>query len=100
MSAAGDSTPSRRLQQGVAAGLESEDTDPRWQEVTPSSAEWEDALHMVQSLDPPGVGAENLIDCLCLQLHRMLRITSWRIAGSLALDDLTKPSSTNRQDYR
>ena len=55
---------------GVASGIESEDSDPRWQEVTPSSAEWEDALHMVQSLDPPGVGAENLIDCLCIQLHR------------------------------
>ena len=56
---------------GVAAAFESaQDRDPRWDDVIPSSAEWEDALHMIQSLDPAGVGAENLIDCLCLQLHR------------------------------
>ena len=56
---------------GVAAAFESaQDRDPRWDEVIPSSTEWEDALHMIQSLDPAGVGAENLIDCLCLQLHR------------------------------
>lgn len=33
--------------------------------------ELEDALLAVQRLDPPGVGAENLCECLCLQLQRM-----------------------------
>ena len=30
-----------------------------------------DVLHIIQSLDPPGIGARNLRECLLLQLHRM-----------------------------
>jgi RNA polymerase sigma-54 factor len=32
---------------------------------------FEKALVVLRSMDPPGVGAENLSDCLCLQLERM-----------------------------
>lgn len=37
-------------------------------EATPQ--EVEEALHTVQSLDPPGIGARNLRECLLLQLER------------------------------
>src|SRR5208282_3354977 len=32
-------------------------------------AEMEEALRLVQKLDPPGVGARNLQECLLLQIH-------------------------------
>lgn len=32
-----------------------------------------DVLHIVQSLDPPGIGARTLQECLSLQLHRIPR---------------------------
>lgn len=38
-------------------------------DVTPD--EVEQTLRTVQSLDPPGIGARNLQECLSLQLHRM-----------------------------
>jgi RNA polymerase sigma-54 factor len=40
----------------------------RGQQVAVTSAQWEEALKMVQKLEPPGVGARNLEECLLLQL--------------------------------
>lgn len=40
-----------------------------WSEP-PTSEEFQYALEIVQSLDPPGVGARNLSECLLLQLRR------------------------------
>ncbi len=39
-------------------------------EAVSASAEVREALHVLQSLDPPGVGARNLRECLLLQLRR------------------------------
>ena len=47
---------------GVSKSIEAGRSDPRWEEVVPSSAEWEDALHLIQSFDPAGVGAADLVD--------------------------------------
>ena len=41
------------------------------QGVEATEQEMEDALQIVQSLDPPGIGARNLRECLLLQLNRM-----------------------------
>lgn len=41
------------------------------QGIEASDQEMEEALHIVQSLDPPGVGARNLRECLLLQLERL-----------------------------
>jgi RNA polymerase sigma-54 factor len=52
-------------------------------------AEAEEMLHIVQSLDPPGVGARNLQECLLLQLREAGREDT--LAGRLvreAFDDL------------
>ena len=38
-------------------------------EVNPD--EVEEVLHIIQQMDPPGVGARSLQECLSLQLHRM-----------------------------
>ena len=79
------------IARGIAEGIHSSESDPRLGEVTPSEAEWEDALHMVQSLDPAGVGAENLIDCLCLQLQRDPGDNQFEeMVVRLHLDDLAK----------
>lgn len=40
------------------------------QGIEASDAEMDDALRIVQSLDPPGIGARNLQECLLLQLQR------------------------------
>lgn len=40
------------------------------QGIETSEKEVEEALHLVQSLDPPGIGARNLQECLLLQLER------------------------------
>jgi RNA polymerase sigma-54 factor len=49
-------------------------------------AEFESALTLVQSLDPPGVGARNLRECLLLQLERLGRGTS--VAFRIVADHL------------
>lgn len=36
-----------------------------------SKAQYEQAVSVLQSLEPPGVGARNLSECLCIQLHRL-----------------------------
>lgn len=41
------------------------------QGIEASDNELEEALHVVQSLDPAGIGARNLRECLLLQLQRM-----------------------------
>ena len=41
------------------------------QGIEASGQEMEEALHIVQSLDPAGIGARNLRECLLLQLERM-----------------------------
>ena len=41
------------------------------QGIDASRGEVLDVLRIVQSLDPPGIGARNLQECLLLQLHRM-----------------------------
>ena len=40
------------------------------QGIETSDSEMEEALHIVQSLDPAGIGARNLRECLLLQLER------------------------------
>ncbi|MEO8147925.1 MAG: RNA polymerase factor sigma-54 [Bacteroidia bacterium] len=40
------------------------------QNIETDVAELEDVLKTIQTLDPPGVGARNLQECLLLQLHR------------------------------
>lgn len=41
------------------------------QGIETSSCEVEEVLHIIQSLDPPGIGARSLRECLLLQLQRM-----------------------------
>ena len=38
--------------------------------VTTSEQEVEEVLHVIQELDPPGIGARNLQECLLIQLQR------------------------------
>ena len=40
------------------------------QGVEVSPAEVEEVLHIIQQMDPPGIAARNLQECLSLQLHR------------------------------
>lgn len=40
----------------------------------PSAQTMNEALHVVQSLDPPGVGARNMQECLELQCRRLLEV--------------------------
>ena len=40
------------------------------QGIEATTGEVEEVLHIVQSLDPPGIGARNLQECLLLQLER------------------------------
>lgn len=56
-------------------------------------AEMERALSVVQSLEPAGIGARNLSECLCLQLKR--RVPVDRLALSIAADYL-EPLARNR----
>src|SRR5438128_4079126 len=51
----------------IAKGYEQEEAN-RGQQVSLPLAQWEEALKMVQKLEPPGVGARNLEECLLLQL--------------------------------
>jgi RNA polymerase sigma-54 factor len=51
----------------IAKGYEQEEAN-RGQQVAIPLTQWEEALKMVQKLEPPGVGARNLEECLLLQL--------------------------------
>ncbi|HOT64374.1 MAG: RNA polymerase factor sigma-54 [Dysgonomonadaceae bacterium] len=48
--------------------------------VDVSSLEMEDVLYEIQDLDPPGVGARDLQECLLLQLQRKLPTHSTKLA--------------------
>ena len=79
------------ISKAIGDGIHAADSDPRLGEITPSDAEWQDALHMVQRLDPAGVGAEDLVDCLCLQLQRDPGENQFEeLLVRLHLDDLAK----------
>lgn len=54
-----------------ASGYLDERPEALAQRCSFSPRELEDALLTVQQLDPPGVGAGSLCECLCLQLRRM-----------------------------
>lgn len=41
--------------------------------IDATEAELEDALHIVQSFDPPGLGARSLQECLLIQLRRKIK---------------------------
>ena len=53
--------------------------DPRREEVTLERIEA--VLHQVQALDPPGVAARSLEECLTLQLGQLPADTEWRDAA-------------------
>ena len=40
-------------------------------QIQTNEAELEKALHIIQSFDPPGIGARNLEECLIIQLNKM-----------------------------
>ncbi len=41
--------------------------------IDATEKELEDALHIIQSFDPPGLGARNLQECLLIQLRRKIK---------------------------
>ena len=41
--------------------------------IDATEEELEDALHIIQSFDPPGLGARNLQECLLIQLRRKIK---------------------------
>jgi RNA polymerase sigma-54 factor len=55
--------------ESLAAGLAPDDAEQQEELVHRFTV----ALHLLQSLDPPGVGARNLAECLMLQLRSMQR---------------------------
>lgn len=63
------------------------------------------ALAKLQSLDPPGVGARDLAECLSLQVDRILESTSvdrdtWELAKEIAISHLSKVGSKDWQKIR
>ncbi len=70
----------RLLAQGAGVALDDDETDPREALL----ARLRIALGWLQSLDPPGVGARDLGECLCLQLRLQprgpVRLLAMRIA--------------------
>ena len=54
----------------LVSGIELQGSDPRLDGNSPSFEEVISALDQVQQLDPTGVGARDLVDCLCIQLLR------------------------------
>jgi len=60
--------PIDEIVQGLRKRLEKA-PEEQWKEF-PTREEFEEALRLVQSLDPPGVGARSLEECLLLQLAR------------------------------
>ncbi len=58
------------IHNALVSGIELPGSDPRLAGKSPAFEEVLAALEQVQQLDPVGVGARDLIDCLCLQLHR------------------------------
>ena len=50
-------------------------------------AEIEAVLHQVQNLDPPGIGARDLGECLGIQLRQLPAKTPWREAAAALVGD-------------
>ena len=48
-----------------------------------SEAEIEKVLTVIQDLDPPGIGARNLQECLLLQMNKRNRTAQWEIANKI-----------------
>lgn len=63
-----------------------------------SEEELEDALGIVQSLDPPGTGARNLQECLSLQLHRIINPDSSTLLAIQIVDKYFAALSAKRFD--
>ena len=53
------------------------------QGIDASPQEVEEVLHLIQNLDPPGIGARNLQECLLLQLRRMEPTSASALARSI-----------------
>jgi RNA polymerase sigma-54 factor len=65
----------------------------------------EKALAKLQSLDPPGIGARDLRECLLLQIERILEDakvdqTAWRLAKDIVSSHLSKVGSKDWQKIR
>jgi RNA polymerase sigma-54 factor len=54
--------------------------------LTVEAAQIESVLHMIQQLEPPGIGARNLQECLLLQLDRQRTSTEVRLAKKIIRD--------------
>ena len=57
------------------------------QGIEVSSLEMEDILYTIQELDPPGVGARDLQECLLLQLQRLEPSPNVKLAEKILSDD-------------
>ena len=73
--------------------------------ATDSFQSIEKGLAKLQSLDPPGVGARDLAECLTLQIDRILENTvneldSWRLAREITSSHLSEVGSKDWQKIR
>ncbi|MGE4601765.1 MAG: RNA polymerase factor sigma-54 [Planctomycetota bacterium] len=62
--------PVEEIRAALQDGFSRQGSDPRMGQRPLSEKEMGTALNLVQSLDPSGIGARDLVDCLCLQLQR------------------------------
>ncbi len=70
------------------------------QGVTVSDEDVEETLKLVQQLDPPGIGAKNLQECLLLQLKRKKTTPGIKLAKTIVknyFEELTKKHYTKIQ---
>ena len=56
-------------------------------DIKVSSLEMEDILYVIQELDPPGIGARDLQECLLLQLQRMEPSVHVKLAEQILSDE-------------
>jgi len=57
-----------------------------YQSISTTEEELQELLSVIQSLDPPGVGARNLQECLLLQIKRKKRATPNIVLAEILLD--------------
>lgn len=57
-----------------------------YQSITTTEKELDELLAILQSLDPPGIGARNLQECLLLQIKRKKRATPSIVLAEMLLD--------------
>jgi RNA polymerase sigma-54 factor len=57
-----------------------------YQSISTTEKELEELLTVLQSLDPPGIGARNLQECLLLQIKRKKRATPSIVLAEMLLD--------------